>query len=89
MGTFQERRKKHVYDTDSYFSTCSCWRTAYLAAQQELGILSQRRGWIDSFDFAHPAATGADLKSKAGRPPAKPEHHTEPEAEGTNEKKGG
>ena len=32
-GDFLGKEKKHVYDTDCYFSSCSCWRTAYLAAQ--------------------------------------------------------
>jgi cytoplasmic iron level regulating protein YaaA (DUF328/UPF0246 family) len=36
-----------------------------VALQQGLGILSQRRSWIDSCDFDRPAADGADLSSKA------------------------
>jgi hypothetical protein len=32
------------------------------SSQQELGILSQRRTWIDFSDFDHPPADGADLK---------------------------
>jgi hypothetical protein len=54
--------KNHGYDTDRYFDSHLSWRTANLASQQELGILSQRWTWNDCSDFDHPAADGADMK---------------------------
>ena len=56
------KEEKHGYDTDRYFGTHLSRRTAHLASQQELGILSQRWTWIDSSDYNHPAADGANLK---------------------------
>jgi uncharacterized protein YjbJ (UPF0337 family) len=53
---------KYGYDTDRYFDSRPRRRTANLAPQQELGILSQRWTWIDSSDRDHPGAAGADMK---------------------------
>jgi hypothetical protein len=56
------KEKKYGYDIDRYFNSHLRRRTAHLASQQKLGILSQRWTWIGSSDFDHPAADGADLK---------------------------
>jgi uncharacterized protein YjbJ (UPF0337 family) len=56
-----EREEKYGYDTDRYSNYRLRRRTADLAPQQELGILSQRRPWIGSSDSDHPGAAGADM----------------------------
>jgi uncharacterized protein YjbJ (UPF0337 family) len=53
--------EKYGYDTDSYFDSRSHRRSADLASQQKLGILSQRRPWIGSSDSDHTDAAGADM----------------------------
>jgi len=55
------KEEEYGYDTDRYFGSRPRRRTADLASQQELGILSQRRPWIGSSDSDHPGAAGADM----------------------------
>ena len=55
------KEEKYGYDTDRYSNYRLRRRTADLAPQQELGILSQRRPWIGSSDSDHPGGAGADL----------------------------
>jgi uncharacterized protein YjbJ (UPF0337 family) len=55
------KEEKYGYDTDRYSNSRLRRRTADLAPQQELGILSQRRPWIGSSDSDHPGGAGADL----------------------------
>ena len=56
-----EKEEVYGYDTDRYSNYRLRRRTADLAPQQELGILSQRRTWIGSSDSDHPGAAGADM----------------------------
>jgi uncharacterized protein YjbJ (UPF0337 family) len=55
------KEEKYGYDTDRYSNYRLRRRTADLAPQQELGILSQRGPWIGSSDSDHPGGAGADL----------------------------
>jgi uncharacterized protein YjbJ (UPF0337 family) len=57
----REREEKYGYDTDRYSNYRLRRRTADLASQQELGILSQRGTWIGSSDSDHSGAAGADM----------------------------
>ena len=61
-GQGTEKEKRHGHDTDHHFGPRADRRTACLASQQELGILSQRRTWTDLVDSAHFAAPWEDLK---------------------------
>jgi uncharacterized protein YjbJ (UPF0337 family) len=56
------KEERHGNNTDHHFDSRASRRTAHLASQQELGILSQRRNRIDPSDFDHPGADGAALK---------------------------
>ena len=56
------KEEKHGYHTDHHFGPRAYRRTAHLASQQELGILSQRRNRIDPSDSGHPVAPWEDLK---------------------------
>ena len=39
--------------------------STHLAAQQTMGLLSQRWNWLGSTDFSYPAADGPDLNNAA------------------------
>jgi uncharacterized protein YjbJ (UPF0337 family) len=55
------KEERYGYDTDRYSNYRLRRRTADLAPQQELGILSQRRPWFGSSDSDHSGAAGADM----------------------------
>lgn len=56
------KEERHGNNTDRHFNPHAYRRTAHLASQQKLGILSQRRTRIDPSDSDHPVAPWEDLK---------------------------
>jgi hypothetical protein len=60
----KRKEKKHGNHPDCHPDPHGAWRSTKVAPQQGLGILSQRRPWIDSFDSDHPSAPWADIKER-------------------------
>jgi len=56
------KEERHVHNTDHHFDPRVYRRTAHLASQQGLGILSQRRTRIGPSDSDHPVAAWKDLR---------------------------